>query len=246
MTALSGKTAVVTGGSRGIGAAIVRQFAQAGANVAFTYARSGEAAQQLVTELEAAGAGALAIQADSANPSEISAAIARATQQFGQLDVLVNNAGVFEVKSLNDCTLEDYEHVMNINTRAVFMAMRDAAKIIQDKGRIINIGSNLAERVPQAGLTLYTMSKAAVWGLTKAAARDLGHRGITVNIIQPGSTDTDMNPADGPHADHQRQLRAIPVYNSPDDIAAMAVYLASDAAQHITGSSLLVDGGANI
>ncbi len=245
MHSLSGKTAVVTGGSRGIGAAIVRHLTQAGANVVFTYARSGELARQLVDELEQAGARILAIQADSADPSAIDAAISQTTAHFGQLDILVNSAGVFDVKPLGECTLPDYEKQMNINARAVFVAMRRAAKIMKDGGRIINIGSNLAERVPQAGLSLYAMSKAAVWGLTKGAARDLGHRGITVNIIQPGSTDTEMNPADGPHAAAQRQARAIPAYNTPDEIAAMAVYLASDAAKHITGTSLVIDGGAN-
>jgi len=258
MSQLIGKTALVTGGSRGIGAAIVRQLAQEGARVAFTYSRSAKSAQELVSEIEELhraatsgngknpGPAALALQVDSLDPVAVQTAISTTVEQFGQLDILVNNAGVFELKPTGEFTLDDYERQMGVNARAVFAAIQRAAQVLPNGGRIINIGSNLAERVPSPGMSLYAMSKAAVWGLTKGAARDLGPRGITVNIIQPGSTDTDMNPANGPHADEQRTLRAISHYNRPEEIAAMAVYLASDAARTITGASLLIDGGANI
>ena len=258
MSQLIGKTALVTGGSRGIGAAIVRQLAREGARVAFTYSKSAESAQTLVSEIEElhraaapgngkdAGPAALALQVDSMDPAAVQTAVSTTVEQFGQLDILVNNAGIFELKPTGEFTLDDYERQMGVNARAVFAAIQRAAQVLPDGGRIINIGSNLAERVPSPGMSLYAMSKAAVWGLTKGAARDLGPRGITVNIIQPGSTDTDMNPASGPHAGEQRTLRAISQYNSPEEIAAMAVYLASDAARSITGASLLIDGGANI
>ncbi|MGO1767264.1 oxidoreductase [Advenella sp. S44] len=258
MSLLTGKIALVTGGSRGIGAAIVRQLAKEGAQVAFTYSSSSQAAQDLVGEIEAlrrkaqaaaehgAQSATLALQVDSIDPIAVQKAVLTAFEHFGQLDILVNNAGVFELKPTGEFTMEDYERQMGVNARAVFAAIQQAAPVMADGGRIINIGSNLAARVPRPNMSLYAMSKAAVWGLTKGAARDLGPRGITVNIIQPGSTDTDMNPASGPHAQEQRSLRAIPSYNTPQEIAAMAVYLASDAARSITGASMVIDGGANV
>ena len=256
MLQLTGKTALVTGGSRGIGAAIVRHLAKEGANVAFTYSSSSEAAQKLVAEIESlkstsgeaspAAPVTLALQVDSLDPIAVQEAVSTVFKHFGKLDILVNNAGIFELKPTGEFTLDDYERQMGVNARAVFAAIQRAAQVMTDGGRIINIGSSLAERVPSPDMSLYAMSKAAVWGLTKGAARDLGPRGITVNIIQPGSTDTDMNPANGEHADGQRSLRAIPSFNTPQEIAAMAVYLASDAARSITGASLLIDGGANV
>lgn len=256
MSHLKGKTAFVTGGSRGIGAAIVRRLVADGASVAFTYARSAARAEQLLSDIEHRQAGsdtakattatALALHVDNADPEAVQDAISHVAGQWGHLDILVNNAGIFEVKPTGAFTLDDYERQMGINARAVFAAIQRASHIMQDGGSIINIGSNLADRVPGEGLSLYAMSKAAVWGLTKGAARDLGPRGITVNIIQPGSTDTDMNPADGPASDRQRGLRAVPRYNKPEEIAAMVSYLASDAARSVTGASLLIDGGANI
>ncbi len=256
MLQLTGKTALVTGGSRGIGAAIVRHLAREGANVAFTYSNSREAAQKLVADIEAlkntsgqaspAAPVTLALQVDSLDPIAVQEAVSTVFEHFGKLDILVNNAGIFELKPTGEFTMDDYERQMGVNARAVFAAIQRAAQVMTDGGRIINIGSSLAERVPSPDMSLYAMSKAAVWGLTKGAARDLGPRGITVNIIQPGSTDTDMNPASSPHADGQRSLRAISSYNTPDEIAAMAVYLTSDAARSITGASLLIDGGANV
>ncbi|AHG65593.1 SDR family NAD(P)-dependent oxidoreductase [Advenella mimigardefordensis] len=256
MSLLSGKTALVTGGSRGIGAAIVRHLAREGASVAFTYSSSGAAAQALAAELDAAKStstassqsapATLALQVDSLDPVAVQEAVSTTAAHFGKLDILVNNAGIFELKPTGEFTLDDYERQMGVNARAVFAAIQRAAQVMTEGGRIINIGSNLAEKVPSPGMSLYAMSKAAVWGLTKGAARDLGPRGITVNIIQPGSTDTDMNPASGPHAEGQRGLRAIDSFNKPEEIASMAVYLASDAARSITGASLLIDGGANV
>lgn len=262
MSHLTGKTALVTGASRGIGAAIARRLAREGANIAFTYSKSSELAQKLAAELDvlhqdaaagqesgsaaSAGPATLALQVDSIDPAAVQAAISSAVEHFGHLDILVNNAGIFEVKPIGEFTLDDYERQMGINARAVFAGIQRASQVMRDGGRIINIGSNLADRVPGPNLSLYAMSKAAVWGLTKGAARDLGPRGITVNIIQPGSTDTDMNPASGPKADGQRSVRAIPDYNRPEEIAAMVAYLASDAARAITGASLLIDGGANV
>lgn len=249
---LKGKKALVTGGSRGIGAAIVRRLAEAGAQVAFTYQNSAEAARQLVDAITSRHGSAfpegaaLALQVDSLDAEAVRASVDQAAAHWGGLDILVNNAGVFETRPIGEFTLSDYEWQMGINARAVFAAIQQAANVMNDGGRIINIGSNLAARVPSEGLSLYAMSKAAVWGLTKGAARDLGPRGITVNVIQPGSTDTDMNPADGPHADAQRGLRVIADYNTPDEIAQMTLYLASDAARSITGSSFLLDGGANL
>lgn len=249
------KTALVTGGSRGIGAAIVGALARHGVSVAFTYQQSASQAEQLTrkltTELAESDthsdrADIWPMQVDSANAEDVQQAVSDVKQRWGRFDILVNNAGIFDVKSIEAFTLDDYDRLMAINTRSVFAATQRAAQLMEDNGRIISIGSNLAQRVPEPGLSLYSMSKAAVWGLTKAAARDLGPRGITVNVIQPGSTDTDMNPSDGAGADHQRALRAIPAYNSPEEIASLVLYLCKDAARAITGASLLVDGGANI
>lgn len=255
MRTLENKTALVTGGTRGIGAAIVRELAKNGVSVAFTYQNSTGLAKQLAQQLEtdlvrpdakSEKASIWPIQLDSLNAEDVQQAVSDVKQRWGRLDILVNNAGIFEVGPIESFTLEDYDKQMTINTKAVFAAMQRAAQVMENGGRVISIGSNLADRVPASGLSLYTMSKAAVWGLTKAVARELGPRGITVNIIQPGSTDTDMNPSDGPHADQQRSLRAIPSYNHPDEVAALTVYLCGDAARNITGASLLVDGGANI
>ncbi|MYN14238.1 SDR family oxidoreductase [Pusillimonas sp. TS35] len=255
MNTMKNKVALVTGGARGIGAAIVRELALNGASVAFTYQNSTDAAEQLVRQLknELTNLGTAPesvdiwpVRVDSRNGEHVQRVISDVKARWGKFDILVNNAGVFEAKPIETFSLGEYDEQMAINTKAVFAAMQRAAQTMENGGRIISIGSNLAERVPDPGLSVYAMSKAAVWGLTKAVARELGPRGITVNIIQPGSTDTDMNPADGPHAAPQRLLRAIPDFNRPDEIASLALYLCSDAARAITGASLLVDGGANI
>lgn len=245
MSGLAGKVALVTGGSRGIGAAIARRLATDGAAVALTYARSPDRAAEVVRDLEAAGGRALAIQADNLDADAIEAAVARAVEHFGRLDILVNNAGIFHAAPVEELTRDDFEKTVAINLRAPFLASRAAAARMGRGGRIVSIGSNLAIRVPGEGLSLYSLSKAALIGMTKGLARDLGPKGITVNVVHPGSTDTDMNPAGGPGADGQRALMAIPRFGDPADIAAMVAFLAGAQAGSVTGAEFTVDGGAN-
>ncbi|MDQ8730212.1 3-oxoacyl-ACP reductase family protein [Bradyrhizobium sp. LHD-71] len=245
MTGLKDKVALVTGGSRGLGAAIARRLAQEGANVALTYVSTPDKARSTVAEIERAGRRGLAIAADNTDPAAVRAAVERTVAQFGRLDILVNNAGIFVAKPLDALTLDDFEQTVAINTRAVFVASQAAAVHMREGARIISIGSNLAERVPGPGLSLYSLSKAALIGLTKGMARDLGPRGITANIVHPGSTDTDMNPANGEHADAQRSLMAIPRFGEPRDVANVVAWLASDESRAVTGAAFTIDGGAN-
>ena len=232
MSKLKGKVALVTGGSRGIGAAIARCLAHEGAN-------------GVVAEIEQAGRRALSIAADSSDPSAIQAAVQKTVAEFGQLDILINNAGIFVAKPIDELTLDDFEQTININVKAVFIASQAAASQMGEGSRIITIGSNLAEHVPTPGLSLYSLSKSALIGFTKGLARDLGPRGITVNVVHPGSTDTDMNPANGEHSDGQRSLMAISRYGAPDDIAGFVTWLASEESRFITGAGLTIDGGTN-
>jgi 3-oxoacyl-[acyl-carrier protein] reductase len=245
MTDLTGKVALVTGGSRGIGAAVVRRLAGQGAAVAFTYHQSEERARAVASEVEAAGGRALAIRADNRDAAAVEAAVDRVLEAFGRLDILVNNAGVFDVAPIDELTLDRFDRTVEVNVRAVFAASRAAARVLPEGGRIISIGSNLAQRVPAPGISLYALSKAALVGFTKGLARDLGARGITVNVVHPGSTDTDMNPADGESADLQRGLMAIPRFNEADDVAGLVAWLAGPQGRALTGSELLVDAGAN-
>ncbi|HEX2401903.1 MAG TPA: 3-oxoacyl-ACP reductase family protein [Mycobacterium sp.] len=245
MTELAGKVALVTGGSRGIGAAIAARLAELGSDVAITYAQSKERADEVVDTIKAHGRRGLAIKADSADANEVQAAVGQAVDEFGRLDVLVNNAGIFPFGPIEDTTLEEVDRALGIHARAVYLASQAAVRHMAAGGRIISIGSNLAERVPFSGVTLYSMSKSALIGFTRGLARDLGERGITVNLVQPGSTDTDMNPADGPTADGQRALTALGHYANPTDIANTVAFLAGDGARNITGSVLTVDGGTN-
>lgn len=242
---LQGKVALVTGGSRGIGAAIARQLARAGADVALTYVRSAEKAEAVVKEIEALGRRGLAIQADNTDAQAVEASVATTIAQLGRLDILVNSAGIWHAGPLDTVTLEQLDETMAVNFRAPFIASKAAAAVMPEGGRIISIGSNLAERVPDAGIGLYSASKAALVGLTKGLARDLGPRGITVNVVHPGSTNTDMNPADSDHADAQRGRMAIPKYGSPDDIAGLVAWLAGPQGRFMTGAALTIDGGAN-
>jgi NAD(P)-dependent dehydrogenase (short-subunit alcohol dehydrogenase family) len=235
----------VTGGSRGIGAAIAARLAELGSDVAITYAQSKERADEVVDTIKAHGRRGLAIKADSADANEVQAAVGQAVDEFGRLDVLVNNAGIFPFGPIEDTTLEEVDRALGIHARAVYLASQAAVRHMAAGGRIISIGSNLAERVPFSGVTLYSMSKSALIGFTRGLARDLGERGITVNLVQPGSTDTDMNPADGPTADGQRALTALGHYANPTDIANTVAFLAGDGARNITGSVLTVDGGTN-
>lgn len=238
-----GKAALVTGGTRGIGAAIVRGLAQRGAAVAFTYANSDSAAKELARELGASGARVLGIKADSRDPAAVRAAVDHTARELGRLDILVNSAGVFPWGPIEDATLEEIDDTLAIHARAVFVASQAALAHMGSGGRIISIGSCFAQRVPYGGVTLYAMSKSALIGFTKGLAREVGERGITVNIVNPGSTDTDMNPADGPAASAELALMAVKRYARPSEIAAAVAYLASAESQFITGSSLAIDGG---
>ena len=238
-----GKAALVTGGTRGIGAAIVRGLAQRGAAVAFTYANSDSAAKELARELGASGARVLGIKADSRDPAAVRAAVDHTARELGRLDILVNSAGVFPWGPIEDATLEEIDDTLAIHARAVFVASQAALAHMGSGGRIISIGSCFAQRVPYGGVTLYAMSKSALIGFTKGLAREVGERGITVNIVDPGSTDTDMNPADGPAASAELALMAVKRYARPSEIAAAVAYLASAESQFITGSSLAIDGG---
>jgi 3-oxoacyl-[acyl-carrier protein] reductase len=233
----------VTGGSRGIGAAIARRLASDGAAVAITYNASPEKADEVVRAIEAAGGKALAIKADAADVGEVKAAVDRTAAELDGLDILVNNAGVLALAPVSDFQLADFDRTLAVNVRAVFVATQAAVKHMRDGGRIINIGSTNADRMPFGGGAVYAMSKSALQGLAKGLARDLGPRGITVNNVQPGPIDTDMNPADGEFAEALKKLMALPRYGSADEIAAMVAYLAGPEAGFVTGASLTIDGG---
>jgi 3-oxoacyl-[acyl-carrier protein] reductase len=245
MSKLAGKKALVTGASRGIGAAIVRRLAAEGADIAFTYQRSAETAQALAREIEATGRKVIALRADSADPAAVQHSVSATVEQLGGLDILVNNAGIARGGPLEEMTLEDIDALLDVNIRAVVLASRAAIPHLPRGGRIVNIGSNLAERVVHGGVSVYSMTKSALISLTKGLARDLGPRGIAVTLVHPGSTDTDMNPADGPRAEKQRELIALGRYGKPEDIAAAVAFLAGPDAAHVTGTSITVDGGQN-
>lgn len=242
---LKGKHAFVTGASRGIGAAIARRLSAEGADVAITYERSADAANRLADELRTSGRRAIAIQMQASDPTSIKSAVDQAARELGGIGILVNNAGIWRAGPFEQVSLKDIDDTLAVNVRAVMLASLAVLPYLSDGGRIISIGSNLAERVPDIGTALYSASKAALVGFTKGLARDLGPRGITVNIIHPGSTDTDMNPADGPYAEHQRQRMAIKQYGRPDHVAALVAFVASPEAQSINGAGLTIDGGAN-
>jgi len=243
------KRALVTGGSRGIGAATAKRLAAEGAHVAVNYARSGDAAEAVVREIVDAGGRAFAVQAEVADPAQVEAMFRSLDAAFDKrLDILVNNAGAFAVLPIDKADLEHFDSQMSVNARGVFAVTRQAVSRLSDGGRIVNIGSCLGERLPFAGGAAYGASKAAVQLLGRGWARDLGSRGITVNTIQPGPIDTQMNPAEAsknPQADYQRQLTALGRYGKPEEIAAAVAFLASPEAAYITGATLNVDGGFN-
>ncbi|WP_162768672.1 3-oxoacyl-ACP reductase family protein [Ensifer sp. SSB1] len=245
MTSLKNKVALVTGGSRGIGAAIARRLADEGATVAVTYSQSKEKAEALVAEITKAGGSALAVQADNRDPGAVEAAVGAIAEKHGRIDILVNNAGVFDAGTVTEVTAEDFDRTIDINVKAVFLATRAAAAHMPEGGRVVSIGSNLAARVPWPGMSLYVLSKSALIGFTKAVARDLGPRGITVNVVHPGSTDTDMNPADGEHAGPQRGLMAIPRFNEASDVAGVVAWLVGPDGRSVTGAEFTIDGGTN-
>lgn len=240
---LAGKVALVTGGSRGIGAAIAKRLADDGADVVLTYARAADQANAVAQHIQAGGRRALALAADSADPQAVVAAVERTVAEFGRIDIVVNNAGVFAYGPFEDESAESYERVMAIHVRAPFVAAQAASRHLPRGGRIITIGSCLGERVGAPGMTLYSMSKAAVIGMSKGLAQDLGKRGITVNVVQPGPVDTDMNPADGEGADHQRAGLPLGEFGRAEDVAATVAHLAGPGGNFITGTAISVDGG---
>jgi 3-oxoacyl-[acyl-carrier protein] reductase len=240
---LKDKRALVTGGSRGIGAAIVKRLAGDGADVAFTYASSADRANAVSAAAQAMGVQALAIRADSADPGAVVAAVEQTVARLGGIDILVNSAGVLAMGPIEDIKLADFDWTLAVNIRAVFVATQAAVKHMTAGGRIINIGSVNADRVPFTGGSVYAMSKAALVGLVKGLARDLGPRRITVNNIQPGPVDTEMNPATGDFAKLMLSLLALPRYAAATEIASLVAYLCGPDAGYITGASLTIDGG---
>jgi 3-oxoacyl-[acyl-carrier protein] reductase len=240
---LEHKRALVTGGSRGIGAAIVKRLARDGAHVALTYVSQPDQANTTVQAAQALGVQALALHADSADATAVVAAVERTVQAFGGLDILVNNAGIAVMAPIADYRLDDFDRMVAVNLRAVFVATQAALAHMAPGGRVIMIGSCNAERMPFEGGAVYAMSKAALVGLVKGLARDLGSRGITINNIQPGPIDTDMNPADSDFGAMLRTLMALPRYGAAEEIAALVAYLAGPDAGFVTGASLTIDGG---
>jgi 3-oxoacyl-[acyl-carrier protein] reductase len=240
---LSGKAALVTGGSRGIGAAIAKRLASDGANVAITYVSSPDKANDVVAEIKAAGRRGVAIKADSADAKAVAEAVNKTAAELGRLDILVNNAGIFVPGNFEEVSVADLDRIWNVNVRAPIVAIQAAVKHMKEGGRIITIGSCLGERVSFPGVTIYSMTKGAVANLARGLSRDLGSRGITVNVVEPGPIDTDMNPADAEGAADQARSTALGRYGTPDDIAAMVSHLAGEGGRNITGASFLVDGG---
>ncbi|AXJ04754.1 oxidoreductase [Pseudomonas fluorescens] len=243
MSSLNGKRAMVTGASRGIGKAIALALAAKGADVAITYERSHEKAEALVKQIKESGRNAVSFQADSSDPEAVKNSVNQAAQALGGLDILVNNAGIFQYGPLDELELDTLNSVLNINVKSVVLASQAALVHLPDGGRIINLGSCLAERVPMTNLSIYSMSKAALIALTKGLARDVGARGITVNIVHPGPTDTDMNPADGAGAQAMQDGMALGHYGKVEDVANMVAFLCGPDARHITGAGFTVDGG---
>jgi 3-oxoacyl-[acyl-carrier protein] reductase len=235
-----GKVALVMGGSRGIGAGIVRRLAADGASVAFTYSSSEEKALQLVSEIDSTGGKALAIKADSASAKELRAAVARTTEAFGRLDIFVSSAGILTMDTIDTYSLEEFDRMVAINVRAAFVGIQAAAQQMKEGGRIVVIGSNTAIRTGFPGGSVYSMTKAALTGLVRGAAIDLAPRAITVNNVQPGATATDMSSA---HAELVKTLIPLKRMGDVSEIASFVSYLASEEAGFITGASLTIDGG---
>ena len=240
---LSGKVAIVTGGSRGIGAAIAKRLAADGAKVVISYSASAEAAETVAAEIASKGGTAVAIKADAADPAQVRVLVRKTVEQFERVDILVNNAGVWIGKPVYELTDEDYDHVFDVNVRGVFAAVREASKHMGEGGRIITIGSVNGERMSYAGGSLYAATKFAVKGFTKGWSRDLAPKGITVNVVQPGPIDTDMNPADGGFADYMGPLTALGRYGKPAEVAEVVAFLAGPESAYVTGTAINVDGG---
>ena len=245
MSKLKDKVALVTGASRGIGAAIAKRLAAEGANVAITYAKDAKAAADVVTAIEGTGRKAFAVQADAADADAVRSAVEQTAKTFGRIDVLVNNAGTLIPKAFEESTLEDIDRMFDINVRGVLVATQAALKHMPDGGRIISIGSCVGERMMTPGLTAYSATKGAVKMFTQGLSREVGRRGITVNNVQPGPIDTDMNPASGEWAAPQVANTALNRYGKVDEVAALVAFVASPEAAYITGANLTVDGGTN-
>jgi len=245
MSKLTEKVALVTGGSRGIGAAIAKRLAADGASVAITYAKDAGAASAVVKAIERNGGKAIAIQADAANVEEVKAAVEKAVATFGRLDILVNNAGTAIPKTFEEATLEEMDRVLDINVRGVFAATQAALKHMKSGARVIMIGSAVGERVLVPGLVPYSATKGAVKIFTQALSREVGARGITVNNVQPGPIDTDLNPAAGEWAVPQKAATVLDRYGRVDEVAALVAFVAGPESSYITGANLTVDGGMN-
>jgi 3-oxoacyl-[acyl-carrier protein] reductase len=245
MSKLSNKVALVTGGSRGIGAAIAKRLAADGASVAITYAKDANAASSVVKAIEQKGGKAFAIQADAADSKAVKSAVEKAVATFGRLDVLVNNAGTAFPKTFEESTFEEMDRVIDINLRGVFVATQTALKHMKSGGRIIMIGSAVGERMLVPGLVPYAATKGAVKMFTQGLSREVGSRGITVNNVQPGPIDTDLNPAASEWAAPQKAVTALDRYGSVDEVASLVSFVASPEASYITGANLTVDGGMN-
>ena len=244
-TKLEGKIALVTGGSRGIGAAIAKRLAVDGANVAITYTKGVDAAASVVKEIERAGQKAIAIQADAADADAVNAAVEKTVATYGRLDILVNSAGTAIPKTFEETTLEEMDRVIDINLRGTFVATQAALKHMKNGGRIIMIGSSVGEHVVVPGLVPYSATKGAVKMFTQGLSREVGSRGITVNNVQPGPIDTDLNPAAGEWAVPQKAATALDRYGRVDEVAALVAFVAGPESSYITGANLTVDGGMN-
>jgi 3-oxoacyl-[acyl-carrier protein] reductase len=243
MANLTNKTALVTGASRGIGAAIAKRLAADGASVAITYTRGADAAAQVVKAIKAAGGEAIAIQANATDAKAVNIAVEQTVKTFGQLDILVNNAGTAIPKPFEETTLEEMDQMLDLNVRGVFIATQAALKHLKEGGRIISIGSCVGERATTPGLAAYSATKGAVKMFTQGLSREVGSRGITVNNVQPGPIDTDLNPAAGDWATPQIANTALKRYGHVDEIAALVAFVAGPEASYITGANLTVDGG---
>ncbi|VVE29017.1 oxidoreductase [Pandoraea capi] len=246
LPSLSGKVAFITGGGRGIGAAIARRFAREGAAVCITYVTSAQEAASLVADIEREGGRAMALQAEGADMQAIQTAIRAAAEHFGKIDVLVNNAGMLHVDTIDKFPVETMQRMLAVNVAGVFVAIQESMRFMPDGGRVINIGSITSDYVPIAGASVYATTKGALASMTRALARDLGTRGITVNNIQPGRIDTDMNPADGPMAGRLSASIALGHYGEVEDVASLAAFLAGPEAKFITGANMKVDGGTSL